>query len=181
MSSENTPAADLTSVSAVSWDKIPESDVVELTPNGNLQQVEFRLLHNCAARLLGRASARISNISCSLMTSTKNVATVAVCMVPSSTGSTHAPSKIADVLACRPCILHSGPHYSPTSGSPSFLPGVSNILKGTTTSILAGSPPHLYFASISTKFKDGTPSSDPIYLSISYDIELHGYDWMPRF
>jgi len=191
----NQPSAGaLTSTATITWQKVPCVDVVAIHANNSSPNAQlFAALDNCKKRLNGRGLGKISNLSISIFTDPEYAVTAAVCAVPTNAGASNAPQSLADLLACGGIILRASPTINNITGSPTFLPGVSALLKGENTTLLAGSPPTLYFIAKAAKMKDWSlptytaptnttgASGTIVYFRISYDLELSGYDWLKPF
>jgi len=184
----------LTSTATITWQKVPCVDVVAVHANNAAPNaVLFANLDNCKKRLNGRALGKISNLSLSIFTDPEYAVTAAVCAVPTNAGASNAPQTLSDLLACGGIILRASPTINNITGSPIFLPGVSALLKGENTTLLAGSPPTLYFIAKAAKMSDWslpaykaastgtTATGTVVYFRISYDLELSGYDWLKPF
>jgi hypothetical protein len=187
-------SSDLTGVEAVTWDKVPVIDIVTIFANsGSPHPQLFSTLPNCQARLKGRAYGKISNLTITLHSDPEHAVTAAVGVVPTNAGASNAPSNIQQVLACGGVVLRATPFVSASSGSPIFMPGVSALLKGENITLLAGSPPTLYFAAAAAKIKDWSlpgytaaigatqASGTAVHFILKYDLELSGYDWIKPF
>jgi hypothetical protein len=178
--SDTVPVQQLTTVEPVTWDKLHLADVMEVgTGMGN---VEFQKLHNCQQRMLGRAAGKISNLTFELMPSPGHLVAVAVCMIPQQAGAGAAPSEMKHLASSGACFLHYSPYGSSLSGSPQILPGINMQVKGLTTTLLVGSPPHIY-VKCEAKNLDGSAisSATKFYIQIRYDLELNGYDFLKTF
>jgi len=176
-------SSDLTSTSAVTWDEIPVFDVVEITPGGRSDQ-EFATLFNVQARMKGRALGEIcAPITLTLASDAGIAAVVFAGAVPATAGQTNAPSNSAQILACGGVVLRANPTTGSSSATLTLLPGVSTLLKGATTTILSGAPPHLYFTCTAIKVSDGSaaPSTSAIRVIVSTRIRVSGVDWLRPF
>jgi len=202
--SEQPKSQELTSTAPITWDNgIPVIDVVQVHANSGVSHsILFQAMHNCSARLKGRAYGKISDLTITMFSDPEYAVTGACGIVPTNAGTSSAPTTRAEVIACGGVLFRASPMISQVSGTPKFLPGVSEILKGETVALLAGSPPTLYFHATAAHMKDwslptytastlrtstgGTVSGSSakgtiVYFQVSYTLSLSGYDWIKPF
>jgi ribosomal protein S28E/S33 len=171
----------LTSTQAVNWEKVVVVDVLSFK-TGNVGEKEFIKLHNCEQRMKGRAVGRICGpIKVQLYSSPGHVVKAAICGVPQKDSNPNAPANVSNILACRGIVLSSGSLTGTDTGTLSFLPGVALVLKGETTSILSGSPPHLYAIGSAVDLKGTAATGVDIEISLEYELEISGWDWIKPF
>lgn len=182
MTSDSVNAATLTSTKPVDWQTLPMTDVLKISGDGTLHSKEFQNLYNCKQRMLGRALAQIEGpITLQIYSPPNSAVVMAVGAIPQTAGSTSAPANVAQVLACGGVVLRA----NPTTGSEEKVlrlsPGITTALKGASTTVLVGGPPHIYAFANCIDLKTGTVSDQDCYLIFSYSLSLHGYDWIKPF
>jgi len=167
----------LTSTSAISWDSVPVADVVHFQ-TGAIHAIEFRKMHNCQQRLLGRGAAEIDGpVEISIYATPKHCIALAVGAVPSTTNNTYAPSTVAEVLATPACPpLRVSQYQASMTQRTEWLPGITNTLVGENTITLAGGPPHFYFYAET----DRSTATD-VHVLLRYKLRLSGYGYLKPF
>jgi len=179
-SSGGPSAANLTTTAPVTWDKVPMADVLECPPG--LSGVAFQNLLNCTTRMNGRAMGRISNVKFTLMPKPGHIMAACVAYVPQQAGGANAPKDFHHLASLGGCFLHYSPHSMSLSGSPLFMPGVTDLLKGPTTTILVGGPPHIYVYLEAADLSGAVVIQGfKTFVQITYDLELSGYDHIKGF
>jgi hypothetical protein len=178
--SDSVPSGQLTTTAPITWDKLSLSEGLSL--NVGLSNTEFQVMHNCAQRMLGRGIGKISNLRFQLMPAPGHLVAVAVCIIPQQAGAAAAPVKMEHLAAAGACFLHYSPYGSSLTGSPSILPGVNMQVKGPTTTLLSGAPPHLYFFLEAKKLDGSNPDgATKFYIQAQYDLDISGYDFLKPF
>jgi hypothetical protein len=173
-------STNLTDTSTITWDKVPMAEVIKVAPG--LSEKAFSAMNNITTRMQGRALGRISNIKFTLMPKPGYLMAAAICYVPVIAGSSNAPTQMEHIASLGGCFVHYSPHGSSLSGAPLFMPGVTNYIKGATTTLLAGGPPHIFVYLEMAKLDGSTPSTSVTsFLQVTYDLEMSGYDHIKGF
>jgi len=171
----------LTSTAAVNWEKLTVYDVLQFK-TGSVGEKQAILLHNVSQRMKGRAMGRICGpIKVQLYSEPGHIVKAAICGVPTSASNANAPSSVNNVLCCGGVVLSSGSLTGTDTGVLKFLPGVALNLKGETTTILAGSPPHFYAIGAATKLDGSAATGVDIHISLEIELEISGWDWVKPF
>jgi len=182
VSSNDVSSSQLTQTAPVSWDTIPVTDVIEILGNGSVFGQEFILMHNCSARMKGRALGKISgDVSVEIFAPADVSAIVAVGVIPQNVGAAHVPGSVGALLACGGVVLRSNPTHGSDTRSLRFLPGISTSLKGETTTILTGKPPHIYLVGSARDAAGNAATNTRLHILVHYNLELSGYDWINPF
>jgi hypothetical protein len=188
-------ASDLSSTDTITWDNgLPIIDVVQVLANASAPSaVLFQDLHNCNKRMLGRAYARITNLTVEIISDPDYAIKAVVGIVPTSATTGNAPSNMAELMTCGAVLLKESPFAMSGSKSPRFMPGVSSILVGESVKLLVGAPPTLYFMAQAVNLENwkktaytarssgAAATGTPVFFQISYTLELSGYGYLKPF
>jgi hypothetical protein len=173
-SSSSLSSETLVSASSVSRVSLPIKETITITKD-TVTTKKLRELMVCMQRMLGRAAGEIVGpITFTQVPKPGKSVVSFIGIVPENIPSNYTPVKADQVLACGG-FIHATNNLNKTFVYNDFDAGVSRTLKGTTTSIVAGDSPQLFFYGT-------TDSSDnDILIEIRYTLALEGYDYISPF